>query len=81
MLKSIYNEKENLISNGLENKISLLKSDKCKILDTKSIIFINETSDNEIYDSLQKSLEDKSINPHLVFNKLPLSNNNFIINI
>ena len=81
MLKSIYNEKENLISNGLENKISLLKSDKCKTLDTKSILFINETSDNEIYDSLQKSLEDKSINHHLVFNKLPLSNNNFIINI
>ena len=57
MLKSIYNEKENLISNGLENKIFLLKSGKCKTLDTKSI------------------------NPHLVFNKLPLSNNNFIINI
>ena len=66
MLKSIYNEKENLISNGLENKISLLKSDKCKTLDTKSILFINETSDNEIYDSLQKSLEDKSINPEVL---------------
>lgn len=80
MLKNIYNEKQQLIKNNLQNKISLLKSNY-KILNTRTIIFINEISDDEIYRTLQESLEDKSINSHLIFNKLPLPNNNFIINI
>lgn len=76
MIKRIYNEKT--IINKLIDRLDT--NSKYKILNDRSIIFENESSDEEIYKILKKSLKDKSLDPYLVFNKLPLLNNNFIIN-